>query len=124
MDTFKILYTALGGLGIFFFGMKMMSDSLQQQAGEVITKVINSLTTNRFLAVVVGIIVTMIVQSSSVTTVMVVGFVNAGLMQLTQAIGVIFGSNIGTTITGWIISIKVGKYGLLLSRTYFKYIFN
>ena len=113
MDTFKILYTALGGLGIFFFGMKMMSDSLQQQAGEVITKVINSLTTNRFLAVVVGIIVTMIVQSSSVTTVMVVGFVNAGLMQLTQAIGVIFGSNIGTTITGWIISIKVGKYGLL-----------
>lgn len=113
METFKILYTALGGLGIFFYGMKMMSDSLQQQASDVITKVINSLTSNRFLAVVVGVIVTMIVQSSSVTTVMVVGFVNAGLMQLTQAIGIIFGSNIGTTITGWIISIKVGKYGLL-----------
>lgn len=113
MDTFKIIYTVLGGLGIFFFGMKMMSDALQAVAGDVITKVINSLTTNRFLAVVVGMIVTMIVQSSSVTTVMVVGFVNAGLMQLTQAIGVIFGSNIGTTITGWIISIKVGKYGLL-----------
>lgn len=113
MDTFKIIYTVLGGLGIFFYGMKMMSDSLQQAASDVITKVINSLTSNRILAVVVGMIVTMIVQSSSVTTVMVVGFVNAGLMQLTQAIGVIFGSNIGTTITGWIISIKVGKYGLL-----------
>ena len=114
MDTFKIIYTVLGGLGIFFFGMKTMSDALQQAASEVIKKVINSLTSNRILAVVVGMIVTMIVQSSSVTTVMVVGFVNAGLMQLTQAIGVIFGSNIGTTITGWIISIKVGKYGLLL----------
>jgi phosphate:Na+ symporter len=113
METFKILYTLLGGLGIFFYGMKQMSDSLQQAAGDVISRVINSLTTNRFLAVVVGMIVTMIVQSSSVTTVMVVGFVNAGLMNLTQAIGVILGSNIGTTITGWIISIKVGKYGLL-----------
>jgi phosphate:Na+ symporter len=114
MDTFKIIYTLLGGLGIFFFGMKQMSEALQQSAGDLIPKVINSLTTNRILAVTVGMIVTMIVQSSSVTTVMVVGFVNAGLMQLTQAIGVILGSNIGTTITGWIISIKVGKYGLLL----------
>jgi phosphate:Na+ symporter len=114
MDTFKIIYTALGGLGIFFYGMKIMSDALQQSAGDVIKNVINSLTSNRVLAVAVGMIVTMIVQSSSVTTVMVVGFVNAGLMQLTQAIGVILGSNIGTTITGWIISIKVGKYGLLL----------
>ncbi len=113
METFKIIYTLLGGLGIFFYGMKMMSDALQQAASDVITKVINSLTSNRVLAVVVGMIVTMIVQSSSVTTVMVVGFVNAGLMNLTQAIGVILGSNIGTTITGWIISIKVGKYGLL-----------
>lgn len=113
LDIFTIVYTLLGGLGIFFYGMKMMSDALQQAASDVITKVINSLTSNRILAVVVGMIVTMIVQSSSVTTVMVVGFVNAGLMNLTQAIGVILGSNIGTTITGWIISIKVGKYGLL-----------
>ena len=109
MSTFQIIYTLLGGLGIFFYGMRTMSDALQQAASDVITKVINSLTTNRYLAVVVGMIVTMIVQSSSVTTVMVVGFVNAGLMQLTQAIGVIFGSNIGTTVTGWIISIKIGK---------------
>src|SRR5690606_30805378 len=66
------------------------------------------------MGVAVGMLVTSIVQSSSVTTVMVVGLVNAGLMELTQAIGVIFGANIGTTITGWIIAIKVGKYGLLL----------
>lgn len=114
METFKIIYTLLGGLGLFFYGMKTMSDSLQAIAGDVIKRVINSLTSNRFFAVAIGIVVTMIIQSSSVTTVMVVGFVNAGLMNLTQALGIIFGSNIGTTITGWIISIKVGKYGLLL----------
>lgn len=114
MDTFKIIYTLLGGLGIFFYGMKQMSDALQAIAGDLIRKIINSLTRNRVLAVLVGIVVTTIVQSSSVTTVMTVGFVNAGLMSLKQAIGVIFGSNIGTTITGWIISIKIGKYGLLL----------
>lgn len=114
METFSIIYTFLGGLGIFFFGMKFMSDGLQAVAGDVIRKVINSLTSHRLMAVGVGLFVTCIVQSSSVTTVMTVGFVNAGLMNLTQAIGVIFGANIGTTITGWIISIKVDKYGLLL----------
>jgi phosphate:Na+ symporter len=114
MEAFKIIYTVLGGLGIFFYGMKLMSDALQASASDVIKNVINSLTTNRLFAILVGCIVTMIVQSSSVTTVMVIGFVNAGLMQLVQAIGVIFGANIGTTITGWIISIKIGKYGLLL----------
>lgn len=114
METFKILYTLLGGLGLFFYGMKTMSDSLQAIAGDMIKKIINSLTSNRLFAVAIGVVVTMLVQSSSVTTVMVVGFVNAGLMNLTQALGVIFGSNIGTTITGWIISIKIGKYGLLL----------
>ena len=74
---------------------------------------INKITKNRVYSVFVGIIVTLIVQSSSITTVMVIGLVNANLMNLAQAIGVIFGANIGTTITGWIISIKVGKYGLL-----------
>lgn len=113
MDPFKIIYMLLGGLGIFFFGMKLMSDGLQVMAGDVIRKIINSLTANRIMAVGVGIVVTCIVQSSSVTTVMSVGFVNAGLMTLKQAIGIIFGANIGTTITGWIISVKVGKYGLL-----------
>ena len=114
MDVFTIFYEVLGGLGVFFYGMKGMSDSLQAAAGDVIKDIIASITRNRFLAVAVGTVVTMIVQSSSVTTVMVVGLVNAGLMSLTQAIGVIFGANIGTTITGWIISIKIGKYGLLL----------
>ena len=69
LDIFKIIYTVMGGLGIFFYGMRMMSDALQQAASDVITNVINSLTSNRILAVVVGMIVTMIVQSSSVTTV-------------------------------------------------------
>lgn len=113
MEVFKIIYTVLGGLGVFFYGMKSMSEALQSVAGDMIKTIISTLTKNRISALVVGIVVTMLVQSSSVTTVMVVGFVNAGLMQLHQAIGIIFGANIGTTITGWIISIKVGKYGLL-----------
>jgi len=91
-----------------------MSDGLHAMAGDVIRKIINSITANRVMAVGVGLLVTMLVQSSSITTVMTVGMVNAGLMTLKQAIGVIFGANIGTTITGWIISIKVDKYGLLL----------
>jgi phosphate:Na+ symporter len=114
VEAFKIIYTVLGGLGIFFYGMKNMSEALQSVAGDVVKNTINTITTNRISAVFVGILVTMLVQSSSVTTVMTVGFVNAGLMNLAQAIGVIFGANIGTTITGWIISIKIGKYGLLL----------
>ncbi len=113
MDWFTIGYKVLGGLGIFFFGMKLLSEGLQSISSRVIRKVINSLTTNRFMAVIVGMVVTMIVQSSSVSTVMTVGFVNAGLMSLKQAIGVIFGANIGTTITGWVIAIKVTKYALL-----------
>lgn len=91
-----------------------MSEGLQSVAGDVVKNTINTITKNRISAVIVGTIVTIVVQSSSVTTVMVVGFVNAGLMNLTQAIGVILGANVGTTITGWIISIKIGKYGLLL----------
>ncbi len=114
MQTFTILYTLFGGLGIFFFGMKFMSDGMQAMTGDVIRKIINSITANRVMAVGVGLGVTMLVQSSSITTVMTVGMVNAGLMTLKQSIGVVFGANIGTTITGWIISIKVDKYGLLL----------
>jgi phosphate:Na+ symporter len=114
MEAFTIIYTLLGGLGIFFFGMKFMSDGLQALAGDVIRKMINSITSNRLMAVAVGLLVTCIIQSSSVTTVMTVGFVNAGLMNLVQAIGVIFGANIGTTITGWIIASGLNKYALLL----------
>jgi phosphate:Na+ symporter len=83
-------------------------------SGGLIRKAIASVTTNRFLAVLVGLVVTTFVQSSTITTVMVVGLTNAGLMQLTQAIGVILGANIGTTITGWILAVNIGKYGLLL----------
>ena len=114
IEPFKMGYTAIGGLGIFILGMKYLSDSLQMLSGGMIRKAIASVTTNRFLAVLVGLFVTTFVQSSSITTVMVVGLTNAGLMQLTQAIGVILGANIGTTITGWILAVKVGKYGLLL----------
>lgn len=114
IEPFKMTYTALGGLGVFVLGMKYLSDSLQMLSGGLIRKAIASMTTNRFLAVLVGIFVTCFVQSSSITTVMVVGLTNAGLMHLTQAIGVILGANIGTTITGWILAIQVGKYGLLL----------
>jgi phosphate:Na+ symporter len=114
METFTIIYTLLGGLGIFFFGMKFMSDGSQALAGDVIRKIINSLTSNSVMAAGVGLLVTCIIQSSSVTTVMTVGFVNAGLMTLKQAIGVILGANVGTTITGWIISININTYGLLL----------
>ncbi|MEZ4744014.1 MAG: Na/Pi cotransporter family protein [Bdellovibrionota bacterium] len=114
MDWFKLSYTLLGGLGIFFFGMKNLSESLQATSSHLIRRVIHSLTSNSVVAVGVGLVITCFVQSSSITTVMVVGFVNAGLMHLSQAIGVIFGANIGTTITGWIISVKIGKYSLLL----------
>jgi phosphate:Na+ symporter len=107
-------YTVLGGLGIFILGMKFLSESLQVLSGGLIRKAIASVTNNRFLAVLVGLSVTAFVQSSSITTVMVVGLTNAGLMQLNQAIGVILGANIGTTITGWILAVKIGKYGLLL----------
>jgi phosphate:Na+ symporter len=112
VDWFELAYTVVGGLCVFLFGMKALSESLQALASDFIRHVIGWLTTNRLLAVAVGAVVTLIVQSSSVTTVMVVGFVNAGLMSLLQAVGVILGANIGTTITGWIVALKVGKYGL------------
>lgn len=107
-----MLFNTIGGLGIFMYGMFSMSDSLQKIAGDRLRLAINALTTNRWIAVLVGLFVTATIQSSSVTTVMVVGFVNAGLMQLQQAIGVILGANIGTTVTGWIIAIKITKYAL------------
>jgi phosphate:Na+ symporter len=102
----------LGGLGFFFYGIKQFSSALQAMSGGLIKKVLASLTANRILGVMVGVALTCLVQSSSVITVMTVGFVNAGMMSLVQAISIIFGSNIGTTITGWIIAIKIGKYGI------------
>ncbi len=113
MNYFEISYTAIGGLGLFFLGLKYLSEALQSGGKEAIKNILATLTRNRFLAVLAGILITVFVQSSSISTVMTVSLVNAGLMELKQAIGVILGANIGTTVTGWIISIKVGKYGLL-----------
>tara|TARA_B100000674_G_scaffold499339_1_gene544211 strand:- start:4062 stop:5750 length:1689 start_codon:yes stop_codon:yes gene_type:complete len=112
IDWFDTIFKFLGGLGLFFYGMKIFSDTLQAMGGHLIRKVLNSLTANRVLGVFCGAFVTTLVQSSSVVTVMTVGMVNAGVMTLAQAVSIIFGANIGTTITGWIISFKLGKYGL------------
>jgi len=102
----------VGGLGIFMLGMKYMSEGIQTVAGGSLRRMISLVTSNRLMATGTGTAVTVLVQSSSVTTVIVVGLVNAGLMQLQQAIGVMFGANIGTTITGWILVLKLGDYGL------------
>jgi len=114
MNYFDISYTAIGGLGVFFLGLKFLSEGLQSGSTEALQRILASLTRNRVLAVLAGLGITVVVQSSSISTVMTVSLVNAGLMELKQAIGVILGANIGTTITGWVLSIKVGKYGLLL----------
>lgn len=111
-DYWKLILTVIGGLGIFLLGMKNMSEGLQAIAGNGLRRMIAWVTDNRFMAVGVGSLITMLVQSSSITTVMVVGFVNSGFMTLSQSIGVIMGANIGTTITGWILVLKIGKYGL------------
>jgi len=108
----EMIFTIIGGLGIFLLGMKNISEGMQAVAGEKLRKLINAVTNNRFIACGIGTLVTSIIQSSSVTTVIAVGMVNAGIMTLTQAIGVIYGANIGTTITAWILVVDVAEYGL------------
>ncbi|MFR3499969.1 MAG: Na/Pi cotransporter family protein, partial [Paraclostridium bifermentans] len=102
-----IAINLIGGLGLFLYGMNLMGNGLQKSAGEKLKKIIGLLTSNIFMGVLVGTVVTGIIQSSSATTVMVVGFVNAGIMSLTQAIGVIMGANIGTTITAQLVSFNL-----------------
>ena len=104
----------LGGLGVFLLGIKMMSDGLQKAAGDRLRRIISRATTNRFTATLSGILATSIIQSSSATTVMVVGFASAGLLNLSQSLGVIFGANIGTTTTAWLISILGFKVDISL----------
>lgn len=99
------LFQFAGGIGMFLYGMNTMADGMQRSAGNKMKKLLGYLTSNRLLAVLVGALITAIIQSSGATTVMVVGFVNAGLMTLVQAVGVIMGANIGTTITSWIVSL-------------------
>ncbi len=108
----KLIFGLMGGLGLFLFGMKIMSEGLQKVAGSRMRKILGALTSNRIVGTMVGIAVTAIIQSSSATTVMVVGFVNAGLMSLVQSIGVILGANIGTTVTAQLIAFKITKYAL------------
>ncbi len=108
----KLIFGLMGGLGLFLFGMKIMSEGLQKIAGGRMRQILGALTNNRFVGTFVGIAVTAIIQSSSATTVMVVGFVNAGLMSLVQAIGVILGANVGTTITAQLIAFKITKFAL------------
>ena len=103
-----LIITVLGGLAIFIFGMKLMSDGLQLIAGDKMKSILHFFASNRFVAVCAGALVTGVIQSSSACTVMVVGFVNAGLLTLRQAIGIVFGANIGTTITAQMISLKLG----------------
>ena len=104
LDHLGNLFAFAGGLGMFIYGMNVMADGLQKTAGNKMRQLLGYLTNNRFLGVLVGALVTAIIQSSSATTVMVVGFVNAGIMNLTQAAGVIMGANVGTTITAWLVS--------------------
>lgn len=95
----------IGSLGVFLFGMKLMSEALQKAAGERMRRILSAMTSNRVKGVITGILITAIIQSSSATTVMVVSFVNAGLLNLVESIGVIMGANVGTTVTAWLISI-------------------
>ncbi len=109
-----IAFGVLGGLGLFLYGMHVMSSGLQKAAGSKLKDIISMLTSNRIMGVMVGALVTAIVQSSSATTVMVVGFVNAGMMQLAQAASLIMGANIGTTITAQIITFKIDRYAPII----------
>jgi len=112
MSYSYIIFHTFGGLGLFIFGMRMMSESLQRVAGERLRKILEKVSSNRVVACITGTVVTALIQSSSATTVMLVGFVNAGLMTLTQAVGVALGANIGTTVTAQLIAFKITDVAL------------
>ena len=113
--SFTYLMGLLGGLALFLYGMQMMSDGLESAAGNKMKTILEKLTANRFVGVLVGALITAIIQSSSATTVMVVGFVNSGMMTLRQAVWIIMGANIGTTITGQLIALDVGELAPLIA---------
>lgn len=104
MDYISIIIPFIGGLGMFVYGMQIMAQGLENAAGSKMKSLLEALTRNKFMGVMLGAIITAVIQSSSATSVMVVGFVNAGIMNLSQAMGVIMGANIGTTVTGWLVS--------------------
>ena len=104
MNYLDIIIPFVGGLGMFIYGMQIMAQGLENAAGNKMKSLLEVLTKNKLMGVLLGAVITAVIQSSSATTVMVVGFVNAGIMNLTQAMGVIMGANIGTTVTGWLVS--------------------
>ena len=109
-ENVKVVFGLIGGLALFLFGMNSMSDALQKAAGEKMKKILGFLTRNPIMGAFAGALVTAVLQSSSATTVMVIGFVSAGLMSLPQAISVIFGANIGTTMTAQLMAFKISNY--------------
>lgn len=125
MDWQQVIFQFLGGLGLFLFSIKYMGDGLQKSAGNRLRSILDRFTTNPFMGILAGIFVTVLIQSSSGTTVITVGLVSAGLMTLRQAIGVIMGANIGTTVTAFIIGIDIGEYAypILLTGTVMLFFF-
>ena len=117
ISDIEMLFKFIGGLGMFLYGMNVMADGLQKSAGGKMKQLLGVLTSHRLLGVLVGALVTAVIQSSSATTVMVVGFVNASILNLTQAVGVIMGANIGTTITAWLVSMS--EWGAMLKPEFF-----
>lgn len=117
LEDLGLLFEFVGGLGLFLYGMHIMADGLQKSAGDKVKRLMGFLTKNRLVAVLVGTGITAIIQSSSATTVMVVGLVNAGMMSLTQSVGVIMGANIGTTVTAWLVSLS--EWGSIFQPEFF-----
>ena len=120
IEYISSLFEFAGGIGMFLYGMNTMADGMQRSAGGKMKKLLGYLTSNRLLAIIVGAVITAIIQSSGATTVMVVGFVNAGLMTLVQAVGVIMGADIGTTITAWIVSLgQLGDAAKVMNPSFY-----
>ena len=117
LEGISVLFSFIGGLGMFLYGMHVMANGLQHFAGGKMQRLMGFLTQNRLMAILVGTLVTAVIQSSSATTVMVVGFVNAGMLNLSQAVGVIMGANIGTTITAWLVSLS--EFGSFLNPEFY-----
>lgn len=115
MDIFSII-SLLGGIALFLYGMSFMGDQLEKLSGGKLEQILEKMTDKTYKGVLLGAVVTAVIQSSSAVTVMVVGFVNSGIMQLSRAIGVIMGANIGTTVTGWILSLtQINGESLIIS---------
>ncbi|WP_204171508.1 MULTISPECIES: Na/Pi cotransporter family protein [unclassified Staphylococcus] len=112
ISAMEIIFTFIGGLGIFLYGIKQMGDGLQASAGDRLRDILNKFTSNPIMGVIAGMVVTILIQSSSGTTVITIGLVTAGFMTMRQAIGVVMGANIGTTVTAFIIGIDIGEYAL------------